>query len=79
MTSRVASRRAPNVILQEMRINAGLSPNDLAARAHTTGNTVRLAEKGFPPGPRIQFQIAKALGCLPLDIWPMDKQPRVAR
>ena len=68
------SRRSPNRRLQELRINAGLSPNDLAVRAGVSGNVVRLAEKGYVPGPRIQFAIARVFELLPLDIWPLDRQ-----
>lgn len=76
MARRNAVRRSPNVRLQELRINAGLSPNDLAYRAATTGNTVRLAERGFTPGPRIQYAIAQVFGVRPLDIWPLEQQVR---
>lgn len=70
----IAQRTRPNRRLQELRINAGLSPADLAARAGITANSVRLAERGHVPGPRIQFAIAQVFGLLPLDIWPLEKQ-----
>lgn len=69
-----AKRRTPNRKLQELRINAGLSPNDLAAKCRVSANTVRLAERGYTPGPRIQFAIANSLGVQPLDIWPLSTQ-----
>ena len=78
MTRRVAARRTPNRRLTELRINAGLSPNDLAYRAGTSGNTVRMAERGWTPHPRIQFEIAAVLDVRPLDIWPLERQPQVA-
>src|SRR4051812_40546327 len=68
------SRRVPNRKLQELRINAGLSPNDLAAECGVSSNTIRLAERGYTPGPRIQFCIADRLGVKPLDIWPLSTQ-----
>lgn len=71
-------RKTPNRRLQELRINNGLSPNDLAYRAGISGNTVRLAEAGFTPGPRVQFAISAVFGLSPLDIWPLERQ-RVAR
>lgn len=75
---RIASRpRRPNRALQELRINAGLSPNDLAYRAGISGKTVRLAEQGFTPSPRVQFAIAREFGKQPLEIWPFEQQ-RVA-
>ncbi len=57
-----------------MRINEGLTPNMLAYRANVSGNTVRLAEAGFVPGPRIQFAIAEVFGKRPLDLWPLEEQ-----
>lgn len=67
----------PNRELVEHRINAGLTPNDLARRAGISGNTVRAAERGLYVAPRSQHAIAKALGLLPLDVFPFERQ-RVA-
>lgn len=57
-----------------MRINHGMSPNDLARRAGIDGNTVRAAERGFTPTPRIQFAICAVFDVRPTDLWPMDRQ-----
>lgn len=57
--------------LKELRINAGMSPNDLALRAGVSGKTVRMAEAGWIPNPRTQFQIAAVFDRKPLDLWPM--------
>jgi DNA-binding XRE family transcriptional regulator len=73
-----ATRRTPNRHLQELRLNEGMSPNDLAYRAGVSGNTVRMAEAGFVPSPRVQFAIARVFGLLPLDLWPIDRQRRIA-
>lgn len=70
-------RRPPNRQLMELRLNAGLSPNDLACRAGLSGNTVRSAERGLYVSPRSQHAIAMALGVLPLDVFPFERQ-RVA-
>ena len=67
-------RRRPNRRLQELRINAGLSPNDLARRTHVGAATIRMAEAGHTPGPRIQFALAEHFGLEPLDIWPLSDQ-----
>lgn len=67
-------RRLPNRELQALRINAGLSPNDLAYRAGISGNTARMAEAGFIPSPRVQFAIARVFDRSPLDIWPIETQ-----
>jgi lambda repressor-like predicted transcriptional regulator len=63
-----------------LRINAGLSRADLALRAGVGRETLRLAEAGYLPGPRVQYAIAHALGCTPLDLWPIEMQhrPRLA-
>lgn len=68
----------PNRRLQELRINAGLSTTDLAYRAGTSAKTIRLAEKGYVPGPRLQFQIAQVFELLPLDLWPLERQKAAA-
>lgn len=63
-----------NIDLIGLRVNAGLSREDLALRAGVGKETVRLAESGFVPTPRIQFAIARAFDRLPLDIWPIERQ-----
>lgn len=69
--------RPPNRKLQELRLNAGLSPGDLAYRVGTTAKTIRLIEAGTLPRPRLQFLIADVFGLQPLDLWPLEMQ-RVA-
>lgn len=66
--------RRRNRSLIELRLNEGLTPNDLARRAGISGNTVRAAERGFYVDPRSQFAISKALGVLPLDVFPFERQ-----
>lgn len=73
MPTTTATRRNPHVRLQALRVNAGMTPNDLAYRAGVSGKTVRMVEAGFIPGPRIQFQIASVFEMLPLDLWPFDR------
>lgn len=58
----------------ELRLNAGLSPNDLALRAGLSGNTVRAAERGLYVSPRSQHAIAKALDVMPLEVFPFERQ-----
>jgi lambda repressor-like predicted transcriptional regulator len=67
-------RRRPNRGLTTLRINAGLSPNALAYRAGLCGKTIRMAEAGWVPTPRVQFAIASVFGKQPTDIWPLDRQ-----
>lgn len=72
-------RRVPHLKLKELRVNAGMSPNDLAYRVGVSGKTIRLAEQGWIPSPRVQFQVASAFGLLPLDLWPFERdRQRVA-
>lgn len=68
------SRARLNRALVELRINAGLTPNDLARRASVSGNTVRAAERGLYIDVRSQFAIASALGVAPLDVFPFERQ-----
>lgn len=57
-----------------LRVNEGLSREQLAWRCGVSRETVRLAEDGFLPGPRVQYALAKAFGMRPLDLWPIDRQ-----
>lgn len=79
MAATNGSRRVPHLRLKELRINSGMTPNDLAFRAGLSGKTVRMVETGFVPTPRVQFQIAKVFELLPLDLWPLERdRQRVA-
>lgn len=77
MKARNRQPRRPNLELQALRINAGLSRADLARRTGVSTESIRLAEMGFVPGPSIQFALAQTFERLPLDVWPMERQ-RVA-
>lgn len=78
MALRSANRSRPNRSLIEARLNAGMTPNDLAYRAGISGNTVRSAERGIYVGPRAQFAMARALGHTPLDVFPWERQREAA-
>lgn len=67
-------RRVPNKALTELRINQGLSPNELGYQAEVSGKTVRMAEAGFLPSPRVQHAIATVLEKQPTEIWPLHTQ-----
>lgn len=72
MTARIGNRRGRNHTLISLRVNAGLSPNELGLAAKVSGKTIRDAEEGrIVPLPRTQFQIAEVLGKRPTDIWPI--------
>lgn len=68
------TKRQPHVALISLRINEGLSREQLAYRSGVSRETVRLAESGFLPGPRVQFALADAFGKRPLDLWPIERQ-----
>lgn len=63
-----------NLRLMALRINLGLSPATLALRAGVSPGTIRAAEHGKVPNVRSQYAIATALGVLPLDLWPLERQ-----
>lgn len=68
-------RRSPNIRLQRLRINAGYTRRDLARMSGVSVETIRVAERGFVPGPGIQFAISSVFELLPLDVWPLEDQP----
>ena len=78
MALRSANRSRPNRSLIEARLNAGLTPNDLAYRAGVSGNTVRAAERGLYVGPRAQYAISRALDLQPLAVFPWERQREAA-
>lgn len=69
-----SGNRKPNLQLKGLRVNRGLSPEDLARLTGLTGPTVRLAEAGHLPLPRTQFAIAEFFDLAPLDLWPIERQ-----
>lgn len=75
----LGSVRGPNRKLIELRVNEGLAATDLAYRAGVSAKSVRMAEMGFVPGPRVQFAIASAFDLRPTDIFPLDSQRRAGR
>lgn len=78
-THKRSAGRRTNRELVEARLNAGLTPNDLAYRAGISGNTVRAAERGLYVGPRAQFAIAHALGTTVLAVFPWERQREAGR
>lgn len=78
--SQVSSgNRKPNLKLQGLRLNQGMSPEDLARVTGLTGPTIRLAERGHTPQPHTQFAIAEFFDLTPLDLWPIDARMAVRR
>jgi transcriptional regulator with XRE-family HTH domain len=63
--------RKPNLTLMGLRLNRGLSINDLARLTGVSAPTIRLTEDGHVPGPRIQFALADFFGVEVLHVWPL--------
>lgn len=78
MPQPISKHRTPNRKLIALRVNAGLSPNQLAAAIHVSGPTIRLAERGHTPEPYVQFAIAEYFALQPLDIFPLERQRALA-
>jgi transcriptional regulator with XRE-family HTH domain len=72
-----SGNRKPNTRLIELRVNRGMSPEQLAYFTGLSAPTVRLAERGHLPQPRTQFAIAEFFEMEPTDIWPLDRQVAV--
>lgn len=75
-SSQAGRRKSPHLELLGLRINSGFSREDLAHRIGVGRETIRLAEAGFIPTPRVQFAIAREFGLTPLDLWPIHHQRR---
>lgn len=76
MSGTASSVHRPNLTLIGLRLNHGLSPRDLAHLTGVSASTIRLAEKGHIPGPRVMFALAEFLGVEVLDIWPLPGRTR---
>lgn len=72
--TRRQARRSPHLELIALRVNEGLSRELLAYKTGVSRESIRIAEGGFLPTPRIQFQLAGAFGLRPLDLWPIERQ-----
>jgi transcriptional regulator with XRE-family HTH domain len=72
------SGKKPNLTLVGLRLNRGLSPRDLAGFSGVSAETIRLAEKGHIPSPRVMFALADFFDVEVLHIWPLKGQERSA-
>lgn len=72
--TRQRSRGRKNLELIALRVNAGLSREQLSYRTGISRETIRLVEDGWVPTPRVQFALANEFRRLPLDLWPLDTQ-----
>lgn len=77
MRRNAQQHQQPSANLERLRIEAGLTPAQLAEAADVSPNTVRYAERGQIPGVRLQVQIASALSdalerrITHTDLWPL--------
>lgn len=73
------NRKQPNRKLIELRLNKGLTPNQVAYMTGLTGPTIRLAEKGHVPSPRVQLALAEFYDAeRVVDLWPLEMQKELA-
>lgn len=72
--ARRGRKRHSHLSLIAFRVNEGLSREQLSYRSGVSRETIRLAEAGFLPTPRVQFALAAAFGRKPLDLWPIERQ-----
>lgn len=74
MPSATLTKRQTNVTgrrLRELRINKGLSPEQLGNRVGVSGRTIRRVEAGgMQPTVRTMFLIAQAFDAEVVDLWP---------
>lgn len=74
------SRLRKNMRLIELRLNAGMSREDLALAANVSRETIRLLETtDYVPHIGTQLRVAKVFGLGPLDLWPLKRQKVVQR
>lgn len=75
----MASSKVVGRQLKELRLNAGLSPEQLGARVGVSGMTIRRVERGqCQPTPRTMFLIAQEFGLRPTDLWPIGRSAVLA-
>lgn len=61
--------------LRRLRLNTGLSPEQLGARVGVSGDTIRRLEAGVGPRhphPRTMFLLAEAFEMQVTDLWPVE-------
>lgn len=70
--------RSAGYKLHELRVNAGLSPEQLGYRAGVSGMTIRRIERGgCKPTPQTMFRLASEFDLDVIDLWPIERR-RVA-
>lgn len=65
------SLREAGSAVRELRLNRGLSPEQLGIKAEVSGRTIRRIEEGRRPTVRTMFLIAQEFDCDVVDLWPI--------
>jgi transcriptional regulator with XRE-family HTH domain len=69
-------KKSRNLTLVGLRLNRGLSPKELAELAGVSAETIRIAERGHIPSPRVMFALADFFDVEVLHIWPLKGSER---
>jgi transcriptional regulator with XRE-family HTH domain len=69
--SNIASGIVTGRRLKQLRVNRGLSPEQLGSRVGVSGRTIRRVEEGGRPTVRTMFLLAKEFDCEVVDLWPL--------
>jgi lambda repressor-like predicted transcriptional regulator len=77
-SSTSSRRKTTRLDLVALRVNAGHSRESLSLKTGLGRETIRMAEAGWLPTPRVQFAIAAAYGLKPLELWPIESQRRLS-
>jgi transcriptional regulator with XRE-family HTH domain len=69
--STARSLREAGAAVRELRLNRGLSPEQLGHKAEVSGRTIRRIEEGKRPTVRTMFLLAQEFECEVVDLWPL--------
>jgi transcriptional regulator with XRE-family HTH domain len=71
VTTTRRSLREAGAAVKELRVNRGLSPEQLGERVGVSGRTIRRVEEGNRPTVRTMFLIALQFDYDVVDLWPL--------
>jgi len=70
---RVIRDRFASAKLKSLRVDRGLSPEQLGQLAGVSGHTIRrIEQRGVVPTPRVQYLLAGHFGLRPTELWALD-------
>jgi DNA-binding XRE family transcriptional regulator len=65
--------------LRSLRLDRGMSPEQLGWSTGVSGHTIRRIERlGAVPTPRVQYALAKFFDLRPTELWQIDRRRAVA-